>query len=84
MASVAATAPPGFAVSVRKAAAKAAARAYATAKAGAASAVGVCGLASLTVAAALTDPRLGWAVGGVLAVWLASLLPDTGRPGGRR
>jgi hypothetical protein len=78
MATVAAP-TPGLVVSATRAAGKllvkVTGRVYATAKAGAASALGVAGLASVTVSAALTDARLGWAVGGALAVWLASLLP---------
>lgn len=75
---------PGFVVSARAAVAKTAGRLYAAARAGAASALGVAGLASITAAAGGVDWRLGCLVGGVLAVWLASLLPDGKTPAGRR
>lgn len=74
-----AAAPPNAIASLRAAGARLAVRAYASAKAGAATALGVGGLASVTVAAGLTDVRLGFAVGGVLAIWLASLLPGGDR-----
>lgn len=85
MATIAAAQPSPFAAA-RKLAGRVVARAYATARAGAATAVGVGGMASITVAAALLAPWAGWAVGGVLAIWLASLLPDGGKPaaGGKR
>lgn len=75
MATVAA-APPGIAAVARKYAAKLAARAYAAAATGAASALGVVGLTGVTTSAFLTDERLGFAIGGILAVWLASRIPD--------
>lgn len=78
MTTVAAAPPSQFAL-LRAGAVRLAGRAYASAKAGAATAIGVGGLASVTVAAGLTDIRLGFAVGGILAIWLASLLPGGDR-----
>lgn len=71
----AATAPPRIADVIRKAAKRAAVRAYATAKAGAASALGTAGMASVAFGAGLVYLPAGFVVGGALAIWLASLLP---------
>jgi len=53
-------------------------RANAIARAGAASALGVVGLASIAVGAGMVYRPAGFIVGGALAVWLASLMPSGG------
>lgn len=75
MSAVAATAQPAFGSVVRKVAMRAALRVYATAKAGAASALGTAGMASVAVGAGMVYLPAGFMVGGGLAIWLASLLP---------
>lgn len=80
MTTVAAT-PPSAIVLARRALAKVGGRVYASAKAGAASAIGVGGMAAIAVGVGMVSrPGYGIIVGGALAIWLASLLPDSRRP----
>lgn len=74
-----AAAPASAIASLRLGAARLAGRAYMAAKTGAATALGVAGMASITVAAGMLALPAGFAVGGVLAIWLASLLPGGDR-----
>lgn len=67
------TARRGRAISVL--ARRAVTRAVTIAHQGAASVVGVAGLGSIAVGAGMVYLPAGFVVGGVLAVWLASLLP---------
>jgi hypothetical protein len=74
MATVAAP-QPSLAAAARNLGAKAVARVYAAAKAGAASVIGTAGMVAIAVGAGMVYLPAGFIVGGVLAVWLASLLP---------
>lgn len=77
MATVAAS-PPSAAATARKALGAIAGRVYASAKAGAATAIGVGGMAAIAVGVGIVSrPGYGIIVGGALAIWLASLLPDS-------
>lgn len=74
--STVAAAPPGIVVSAGKALGRLAGQVYAAAKAGAASALGVAGMAMVAVGVGIVSrPGFGIIVGGILAIWLASLLP---------